>query len=127
MCLNDLATLQLTIVGVLVSVATLLFAIIVSKHEEYRAIRKSNDFYLRNRAVEVKNDINKLKRYGLRIVWLAIVSFVLYILNIIANSIVDKAHLYIPTIISILLTVGLLLWIAFISIKILRYFINIDD
>ena len=127
MCLNDLATLQLTIVGILVSVATLLFATIVSKREEYRAIRKSTDFDLKNRAVEVRNDIHKLKRYGLRLVWITVVLFVLYMFSTIANSIVDDGYLYVPTIILIILTLGLLVWITCLSIQILRYFNNIDE
>ncbi len=127
MCLNNLATLQLTIVGILVSVTTLLFATIVSKREEYRAIRKSTDFYLRNRAVEVRNDIHKLKRYGLQLVWITVVSFVLYIFSTISNSIIDEEYLYISTNVSIILTLGLIVWIACISIKILRYFNSIDE
>ena len=127
MSLNDFATLQLSIVGVLVSMATLIFATIVSKREEYRSIRKSKDSNLLNRAVEVNNDINKLKRYGRQLIMITSISFVLYLVFTITNNSCDKNYICLTNYIAGILSLGILIWLICISIKVVNYYKKMDD
>lgn len=127
MNLNDFATIQLAIVGILVSVATLIFATIVSKREEYRSIRKSTDTNLLNRAVEVNNDINKLKRYGIQLLWVTATSFVLYICFTVVNNICDESYICLANCIAGILSLGVLIWIICLSVKVVGYYKKVDD
>ncbi len=127
MDLNDFATLQLAIVGILVSVATLIFATIVSKREEYRSIYKSKDSNLINRAIEINNDINRLKHYGSQLLWVIATSFVLYIIFTVTNNICDNSHLCLATCIAGVLTLCILIWVTILSVKVVCYFIKLDD
>lgn len=127
MSLNDFATLQLSIVGVLVSMATLIFATVVSKREEYRSICKSKDSNLLNRAVEVNNDIKKMKRYGRQLLMITSTSFVLYLVFTITNNSCDKNYMCLANCIAGILTLGILIWLICISIKVVNYYKKMDD
>lgn len=127
MSLNDFATLQLSIVGVLVSMATLIFATIVSKREEYRSIRKSTDTKLLNRAVEVNNDIKRLKRYGKQLLMITSTSFVLYLVFTITNNSCNKNDICTANYIAGVFTLGILIWLICISIKVVDYYKKMDD
>jgi hypothetical protein len=127
MDLTDFATIQLALVGMLVSVITLLFATIISKREEYRSIYRSCDAVLRNRSLEVKKDINKLKRYCSQLLAVIIVSFALYIFFIVTNHFCCKEHLCLATWISGVLTLGIVIWIVILAVSVVNYFKNIDN
>lgn len=127
MTLNDFATIQLALVGILVSVVTLLFATIVSKREEYRSIFRSSDAVLRNRSLEVKKDINKLKRYCSQLLLVIAVSFIFYILFIVTANYCCKEFLCYVTCIAGVLTIVIIVWFVNLSIAVARYFKNIDE
>lgn len=127
MTLNDFATIQLALVGILVSVVTLLFSTIVSKREEYRTIYRSSDTVLRNRSTEVMKDINKLKRYCSQLLVVIAVSFALYVIFIVATKYCCKAYLGLASCIAGLLTLGVVVWIVFLSVAVVKYFKDIDD
>ena len=55
--IGDLWSVHLAIMGILVSVTTLLFASLSSKAEELDSIKNSTDYVLMNRATAVKNSI----------------------------------------------------------------------
>lgn len=127
MQLSDFATLQLAIVGVLVSVVTLLFATIVSKREEYRSTCKSIDLNLRNRALEVKKDIGKLKRFCSQLLIIIAVSFVLYIGCTVADNLLPENSICCATCIACVLTVSIFVWIIVLSFKVVKYFNDIEE
>lgn len=127
MCLSDLSTLQLAIVGILVSVLTLVYATVISKREEYRSIRKSTDANLRNRAVELIKDINKLKSYCKQLLEIIVVSFLFYLLFTIANNLCDDVYLCLATCIAGALTVLVFVWLVIVSVKVVRFFNKLDN
>lgn len=127
MCLSDLSTLQLAVVGILVSVLTLVYATVVSKREEYRSIRKSTDTNLRNRAVELINDIKKLKSYCKQLLGIIVVSFLLYLLFTIANNLCDDAYRCLATWIAGALTLSVFVWIVIVSVSVVRFFNKLDN
>jgi hypothetical protein len=127
MTLNDFATIQLALVGILVSVATLLFATIVSKREEYRSIYRSIDVVLRNRSLEVKKDINKLKHYCSQLLVVIAVSFIFYILLIVTANYCSKDYLCQVTCLAGVLTLGVIVWVVILSVAVVKYFNDIDE
>lgn len=127
MYLSDIATLHLAITGVLVSVVTLVFATIVSKREEYRSIRRSTDKNLQNRAVELSNDIGRLKNYCSQLLIVVAISFFMYILFTLANYFFNNSFLCIVTWIAGILTMAVLVWIIILSVRVVRFFINLDN
>ena len=126
MTLSDFATLQMVLVGMLVSVLTLLFATIVSKREEYRSIRRSTESTLRNRVIEVNNNIIKLKRYCSQLLSVIVVSFMLYIVFTVFNNVCCKEYLCLASCIAGILTLGVMVWIIILTVNVVKYFKDID-
>ena len=60
--INDLWSLHLGMMGILVSIMTLLYASLSSKVEELKVLRISEDYTMMNRATAVENSVKALRK-----------------------------------------------------------------
>lgn len=78
---NDLWSIHLAIIGIMVSVMTLLYATLCSKVEEMKCIENSSDFTLMNRKTIVSNSIKALRLLNKKVMVVLIGTFVLFIIS----------------------------------------------
>ena len=82
---TDLASLQLALMGIMVSVLTLVFAIVVGKRDEFRTLKSINDTLARNRKVALENSIGTLTAFCRQIISIIIVLFLVYLSTVVLN------------------------------------------
>lgn len=78
---NDLWSLSVGMIGILVSVMTLLYASLSSKVEELTGLKKSKEYVIMNRATAVERTVKALQRLNRQVIWLLVMSFVLFLLS----------------------------------------------
>ncbi len=78
---NDLWSLSVGMIGILVSVMTLLYASLSSKVEELTVLKKSKEYVTMNRATAVERTVKALQRLNRQVIWLLFMSFVLFLLS----------------------------------------------
>ena len=78
---NDLWSLSVGMIGILVSVMTLLYASLSSKVEELTVLKKSKEYVIMNRATAVERTVKALQRLNRQVIWLLVMSFVLFLLS----------------------------------------------
>ena len=78
---NDLWNFSVGMIGILVSVMTLLYASLSSKVEELTVLKKSKEYITMNRATAVERTVKALQRLNRQVIWLLAMSFVLFLLS----------------------------------------------
>lgn len=78
---NDLWSLSVGMIGILVSVMTLLYASLSSKVEELTVLKKSKEYVIMNRAMAVERTVKALQRLNRQVIKLLVMSFVLFLLS----------------------------------------------
>jgi len=78
---NDLWSLSVGMIGILVSVMTLLYASLSSKVEELTVLKKSKEYITMNRATAVERTVKALQRLNRQVILLLVMSFVLFLLS----------------------------------------------
>lgn len=78
---NDLWSIHLAIIGIMVSVMTLLYATLCSKVEELKCIKNSSDFTLMNRKTIVSNSIKALRLLNKKVMVVLIGASVLFVIS----------------------------------------------
>lgn len=116
--ITDLTSFQLALLGIMVSVLTLVFAIVVGKRDELRTLNSFNDTLAKNRKVALNNSLNSLISFCHQIIAIIVTLLLLYISSIALNYIICDEKKYWMTIIETGLTVFVLIWIVVISIVI---------
>lgn len=79
--IEDLWSVHLAIMGILVSVMTLLYATLSSKVEEMKCIKDSSDFTLMNRKTIVSNSIKALRLLNKKVMVALVGAFVLFVIS----------------------------------------------
>ena len=79
--IGDLWSIHLAIIGILISVITLLYASLYSKVEELDGIKNSTDYVLMNRATAVRNSITKLRELSKHAMYGIIITLGLLVLT----------------------------------------------
>lgn len=102
---NDLWSLSVGIIGILVSVMTLLYASLSSKVEELTILKKSKEYVTMNRATAVERTVKALQRLNRQVIWLLAMSFVLFLLSTILKYFYVCWLLMIDMILALLLIV----------------------
>lgn len=87
--IGDLWSIHLAIIGILVSVVTLLYASLCSKVEELDGIKNSTDYVLMNRATAMRNSIIKLRKLNKHAMLGIIITFGLFVLTTILKYLPD--------------------------------------
>ncbi len=113
--IGDLWSVHLAIMGILVSVTTLLFASLSSKAEELDSIKNSTDYGLMNRATAVKNSIAIFRKLNKRAMYGLIITFGLFtlssVLRYLPNSCVTNCLAIVDVVFTIcLMAYGIYLW-----------------
>ena len=78
---NYLWSFSVGMIGILVSVMTLLYASLSSKVEELTVLKKSKEYITMNRATAVERTVKALQRLNRQVIWLLFMSFVLFLLS----------------------------------------------
>ena len=102
---NDLWSLSVGMIGILVSVMTLLYASLSSKVEELTILKKSKEYVTMNRATAVERTVKALQRLNRQVIWLLAMSFVLFLLSTILKYFYVCWLLMIDMILALLLIV----------------------
>lgn len=114
---SDLASFQLALMGIMVSVLTLVFAIVVGKRDELRTLKSINDTPARNRKVALENSIDSLTFFCRQIIIIIVVVLLLYLGSMALNGIAASEDCKcLATIIDTIVSAGVLVWIVVISI-----------
>lgn len=78
---GDVWNIHLAIMGILVSVMTLLYASLSGKVEELNSIKQSEEYALMNRATAISNSIERLRNLNKRVMIGLVISFCLFVLT----------------------------------------------
>ena len=113
---SDLASFQLALMGIMVSVLTLVFAIVVGKRDELRTLKSFNDTPARNRKVALENSLDSLTSFCRQIIIIIVVVLLLYLGSMVLNGVASEDYKWLATIIDTTVSAGVLLWIVVISI-----------
>ena len=113
---SDLASFQLALMGIMVSVLTLVFAIVVGKRDELRTLKSINDTPARNRKVALENSLDSLTSFCRQIIIIIVVVLLLYLGSMALNGIAGEDYKCPATIIDTTASAGVLIWIVVISI-----------
>lgn len=109
--IGDMCNFHLAIVGILVSMMTLLYASLSSKVEELNSIKQSEEYALTIRSIAISNSIGRLRKLNKQVMIGLIISFCLFVLTTIIKYLLDgcviKWIAVFSTIIAII-TIGLL-------------------
>lgn len=113
----DLASFQLSMIGIMVSLLSIVFAVVVGKCDELRAIKNDRDASAANRKVALKNSKAALSSYCKQIVAIIIVLLVLYLGTLVLKSVKYQALINYCEWVDVGLTAGLLVWMSVVTIK----------
>ena len=106
--ISDIWNFHLAIMGVLVSMITLLYASLCGKVEELNSIRQSKEYSLMNRATAMRNSIERLRKLNKQVIIGVLISFCLFVLTTIIKYMPESYMTkWIATSIAII-TIGLL-------------------
>ena len=113
--IGDLWSVHLAIMGILVSVTTLLYASLSSKVEELDSIKNSKDYVLMNRVTAIKNSIAIFRKLNKQVMYGLIISFGLFtfssILKYLPDSCVTNCLAIVDAVFTIcLIAYGIYLW-----------------
>ena len=77
----DVWSLSLGLIGIYMSIITMVFATLSSKVEEKRAIENSQDYRVMNHGIAVENSINTLRRFNRKVMYALGSTFLLFLLS----------------------------------------------
>lgn len=106
--IGDLWSLHLAIMGILVSVLTLLYASLCGKVEELDSIKQSEDFVLMNRATAIRNSIGQLRKLNKHVIIGLVFSFCLFVSTTIIKYLSEECIIKWIVSINAIITIGLL-------------------
>ena len=119
---SDLWSFQLSIVGIAVSMMTLLFASHVGKAEAFQHVSKSKDINSEYLSIYLSNGIKTYKQLNSKIVAILILSGLLFLYTTITKYISNECVLFWMCIVDVLLTVTLAIWAVCVMIKVYRQY-----
>lgn len=108
----DLWSFHLAVIGVMVSVMTLLYASISSKEEELNSIKHSKEYTLMNRSTAIQNTIGKLRVLNNRAMLGLIFALFLFIISTILKYLPQGCVVNWLVTIDALLSFGVLIYCA---------------
>ena len=106
--IGDVWNVHLVIMGILVSVMTLLYASLSSKVEELNSIKQSKEYVLMNRATAIRNSINRLRQLNKKVMIGLTFSFCLFVLTTIIKNLPEGCIIKWITVFITIITIGLI-------------------
>lgn len=79
--ISDMWNFHLAIMGIMVSIITLLYASLCGKVEELNSIKKSEEYFLMNRSTAISNSIERLRKLNKQAMVGLVVFFCLFVLT----------------------------------------------
>ena len=79
--ISDMWNFHLAIMGIMVSIITLLYASLCGKVEELNSIKKLEEYFLMNRATAISNSIERLRKLNKQAMVGLVVFFCLFVLT----------------------------------------------
>mgnify|MGYP003390755041 CR=1 FL=1 len=116
--ISDLWSYQLSIVGVAVSVMTLLFASHVGKAEAYQHVSKNKDINSKNLSICLSNGIKAYKKLNWKIVRVLTFSVILFLYTSIVKYICNEDICFWLGILDIIFSIALSIWIVCVISKV---------
>lgn len=108
--INDLWSVHLTIMGILVSVITLLYATLSSRVEELKSIKKSEEYVLMNRSTALHNSIKTLRSLNRKVTCGLASTFTLFVITSVLKYLPEANYTNWLVLIDTILTIGLLVY-----------------
>lgn len=115
---TDLASFQLALMGIMVSVLTLVFAIVVGKRDELRTLKSLNNTVANNRKIALDNSLITLTSFCRKIILIIAVLLLLYIGTMVLDKVLCEESRCLVSFVDVVVTVVVLVWIVAISIVI---------
>ncbi len=106
--INDMWNFYLAIMGILVSMMTLLYASLCGKVEELNSIKQSEEYTLMNRTIVISNSIKRLRQLNKRVMIGLIITFCLLTLTTILKYLPVGGIIKWIVVINVIITFGLL-------------------
>lgn len=122
--LVDLWAFQLAVIGILVSVLTLLFASLVGNIESYNKVKDRVDINSQYLTTHLDNKKMIFKLLGNRIVTLFVCSSILFIYSTVAKFCKGDCLVFWLCFVDMLLTVALVMWIVIFLVKVYRQYVK---
>lgn len=114
----DLWSVQLAIIGIAVSVMTLLFASHVGKVETFRHICKSKDINNELMSIHLSNSMKTYQQLNSKIVAVFIISSILFLYSSVVKYISCETVIFWMGFSDMLLTVALIVWTAWVIMRV---------
>ena len=122
--LGDLWAFQLAVIGILVSVLTLLFASLVGNIESYNQVKDRVDINSQYLTTHLNNKKLIFKELNNKIIALFVCSSILFIYSTVAKFCEGDCLVFWLCFVDMLLTVALVIWSVIILFKIYRQYIK---
>lgn len=123
--LADIWSLQLSVVGIAVSVITLLFASHVGKAETYQHVSKRkvdvNDEYL---GIYLQNGMKTYRRLSSQILWLLVVTMLAFVYTTVVKYIDYGCSKKWMALVDAVLTIVILMWSVCIVVRVYKQYKN---
>lgn len=113
---TDIASFQLALIGIMVSVLTLLFALVVGKRDELRTLKNFNDAVANSRKFSLENSIDTLSKVCRKIVLIIALLFLLYLSTMVLNEVLCEESRCLIKVIDAVTVVGIMVWVIVESI-----------
>lgn len=111
--IGDLWSVHLAIMGILVSVITLLYTSLSSKVEEWKSIKKNKDYAQMQRSTALLNSIKTLRSLNRKVMWGLASTFILFIATTIFKYIPEGYFDYCLVVTDAILTIGTLVYVVY--------------
>lgn len=108
--IGDVWSFHLAIIGILISVMTLLYTSLCGKVEELNSIEQSKEYAIMNRAIAVRNTIEQLRKLNKQVMVGLVVSFCSFILTTIIKYLPEGCVIKWIAILNTIIILGLLVF-----------------
>ena len=120
--ISDLWSFQLSVVGIAISVTTLLFASHVGKSEAYQHVSKSKDINSKYLSIYLSNGIKTYKQLNTKILAILIATSILFLYTTVTKYVTNECLLFWMCVVDLLLTVALMIWVVCVMFSIYRQY-----
>ena len=112
----------MSVVGIAISVTTLLFASHVGKSEAYQHVSKSKDINSKYLSIYLSNGIKTYKQLNTKILAILIATSILFLYTTVTKYVTNECLLFWMCVVDLLLTVALMIWVVCVMFSIYRQY-----
>lgn len=108
--IDDMWNFHLAIMGIMVSIITLLYASLCGKVEELNSIKQSKEYVLMNRATAISNSVERLRKLNKQVMAGLVIFFCLFVLTTILKYLPQGCITKWIVVINAIITIGVLVF-----------------